>query len=48
MHAVRTLKILGLAVTVAGMMFLPAAAAASPAGASPATTEGVPAFGHVF
>ncbi len=48
MHAVRMLKILGLAVTVGGMMFLPAIAAASPAGGSPATTEGVPAFGHVF
>ncbi len=48
MHAVRTLKILGLAATVGGMMFLPAAAAASPAGGSPSTTEGVPAFGHVF
>ena len=48
MDAVRTLKILGLALIVGGMMFLPAAAVASPAGGSPATTEGVPAFGHVF
>lgn len=48
MDTVRTLKILGPAVTVGGMMFLPAAAAASPAGGSPAAAEGVPAFGHVF
>jgi hypothetical protein len=48
MHAVRTLKILGLAVAVGGMMFLPAVAAASAGGGSPATAEGVPAFGHVF
>jgi phosphatidylinositol-3-phosphatase len=49
MHPMRTLKILGLAVAVGGMMVLPAvAAAASPGGGGAATAEGVPAFGHVF
>ena len=47
MYPVRTLKILGLALTVCGMIFLPAGAAPSSASGSP-TTEGVPPFGHVF
>jgi phosphatidylinositol-3-phosphatase len=45
---VRTLKILGLAIAVGGLMALPATAAASPARPSSGTIEGVPAFGHVF
>ena len=48
MPAVRTVKILGPAAAVGGTIFLPAAATALPAGASPAGGESVPGFGHVL